>query len=137
MTVTLTDTGPLIAYLDPHDQWHEWSVRQWSELSKPVLTCEPVITEACFLISRYGGSPDEIMELVREGLFQIALQLSEEAASITTLLRRYADTPMSLADACLVRLAELHHNCRVLTLDRDFVRYRRHGRNVIPLLAPW
>jgi hypothetical protein len=51
-------------------------------------------------------------------------------------MRRNADTPMSLADACLVRRSGLHADCRVFTLDRDFCRYRRHGRQVIPLLAP-
>jgi predicted nucleic acid-binding protein len=52
-------------------------------------------------------------------------------------MRRYADTPMSLADACLVRLSELNSDCRLLTVDSDFKRYRRHSRQMIPLLAPW
>lgn len=52
-------------------------------------------------------------------------------------MRRYAAVAMSLADACLVRLSELHRDCRVLTLDRDFARYRRHGRSVIPIISPW
>jgi predicted nucleic acid-binding protein len=52
-------------------------------------------------------------------------------------MRRYGDMPMSLADACLVRLSETHSDCRVFTIDSDFVRYRRHGRQMIPLLTPW
>ena len=52
------------------------------------------------------------------------------------LLRRYRNVPMSLADACLVRLSELYGDCAVLTLDSDFRIYRRHGRQVIPVLAP-
>ena len=51
-------------------------------------------------------------------------------------MRRYEDTPMSLADACLVRLSEPHSDCQVFTLNADFRRYRGHGRQVIPLLAP-
>ena len=53
-----------------------------------------------------------------------------------TLMRRYEDTPMSLADACLVRLSGLHSDWRVSTLDAHYRRYRRHGRQVIRLLAP-
>ncbi len=60
-----------------------------------------------------------------------------EAPAVEILMRRYADTPMSLADACLVRLSELHSECSVFTLDNDFTRYRRHARQLIPLLAPW
>jgi uncharacterized protein len=55
---------------------------------------------------------------------------------LEALMRRYEDAPMSLADACLVRLSELHSDCQVFTLDADSRRYRRHGRQVIPLLAP-
>ena len=56
---------------------------------------------------------------------------------IELLLQRYADTPMSLADGCLVRLSEVHKDCRVLTLDKHFKHYRRYGRSVIPLISPW
>jgi len=55
----------------------------------------------------------------------------------SVLLEKYADAPMSLADACLVRLSELHRDSRVLTLDRHFLRYRRLGRSLIPLICPW
>jgi predicted nucleic acid-binding protein len=51
-------------------------------------------------------------------------------------MTRYRDTPMSLADACLVRLAERIPDCRLLTLDSDFAHYRRSGRHAIPLLTP-
>jgi len=51
-------------------------------------------------------------------------------------MRKYRDTPMSLADACLVRMSELHSHCRVFTLDSDFQRYRRHTRQPIPLIHP-
>ena len=77
-----------------------------------------------------------IMRAVREGVIQIAFDIETEAASLEVLMERYSDVPMSLADACLVRLSELHSDCCVLTLDSHFTRYRRHGRHVIPLLMP-
>jgi uncharacterized protein len=51
--------------------------------------------------------------------------------------QRTVNVPASSADACLVRMSELHDRCRVFTLDADFHMYRRHGRKVIPLLTPW
>ena len=137
MTRTLMDSGPLVAFYSIRDQQHAWAFEQFGALPSPLLTCEPVLTEACFLLQRNGGRPVTILRAVREGIIQIAFALEAEAAALESLMERYADTPMSLADACLVRLSELHADSRVLTLDSDFKRYRRNGRQVIPLLAPW
>jgi predicted nucleic acid-binding protein len=78
----------------------------------------------------------DVLKKVQAGVIAVALELQTEAAALETLMRRYEGTPMSLADACLVRLAELHSDCQVFTPDADFRRYRRHERQVIPLLAP-
>ena len=59
-----------------------------------------------------------------------------EGAAVARLLTKYADVPMSLADACLVRMAEQHTHSIVWTLDSDFQRYRKHGRQIIPTLLP-
>jgi len=63
--------------------------------------------------------------------------VSAHQPDVWQLLRKYADQPMSLADACLVRMAELSGHCQVFTTDKDFLVYRRKGRHVIPLLAPF
>jgi predicted nucleic acid-binding protein len=137
MTRTLLDAGPLVAYFSEDDQWHEWSIEQMRQLTPPLWTCEAVLTEACFLIARNDGKPSDVIRKVQEGILSVGIDVETEAATIDTLMRRYDDVPMSLADACLVRLSELHPDSRVFTLDRDFARYRRHGRHIIPLLAPW
>ncbi|MEQ1752344.1 MAG: hypothetical protein ABL974_23185 [Prosthecobacter sp.] len=67
----------------------------------------------------------------------MAFDFMTEATAIRTLIHRYRSVPMSLADACLVRLSEKHENCGVFTVDSDFNIYRRHGRKTIPLLAPF
>ncbi len=59
-----------------------------------------------------------------------------DATAVGRLMRRYADVPMSFADACLVRIVESTEHASVMTLDSDFHIYRQHGRRVIPLLAP-
>jgi predicted nucleic acid-binding protein len=69
-----------------------------------------------------------VLALGRRGVFTIALAVQDHAAAIEALLRKYADRPMSLADACLVRLAEIHEDARILTFDDDFDVYRWAGR---------
>lgn len=136
MTSTVIDTGPLVAYVNGRDRWHRWAVEQMSALRPPLVTCEPVLTEACFLIQRAGGRPADLVAKVRQGVLDIGLDVAGEATAIESLMQRYADTPMSLADACLVRLTELLVDCRLFTLDSDFEHYRRNGRQTIPLLRP-
>ena len=101
-----------------------------------MLTCEPVLTEAAFLLKREGREADPLFELLERGVIRIALNLQEEGADLRALMHRYRNRPMSLADACLVRLSELHTNAEVFTLDSDFRIYRRHGNKVIPVLMP-
>ena len=128
MTQIIVDTGPLVAYFNGRDTWHRWVVEQMTALAPPLMTCEPVVTEACFLIHRAGGEAAKLMRAFHQGVLTIGLNLQQEAAAVEGLLTRYADTPMSLADGCLVRLAELHADSRIFTLDSDFQHYRRNRR---------
>jgi len=135
--VILMDTGPLVALFDATDPDHQWARGEMERLPDHVVTCEPVLTETCFLLARGRIDPGCVLRAVREGTLRPAFEIADEASALESLMTRYADTPMSLADACLVRLAEIHRDCRVFTLDRHFQHYRRHGRAVIPLLSPW
>ena len=136
MTRIIVDTGPLVAYLNRRDRWHRWVVDQMVALVPPLVTCEPVLTEACFLMHRAGGRPAELLRKVAQRSLEIGIDIEDDASAIESLMQRYADTPMSLADACLVRLTERLPDCRLFTLDADFEHYRRNGRQVIPLLRP-
>lgn len=136
MTRIVVDTGPLVAYFNRRDRWHRWVADQMAALNPPLITCEPVLTEACFLIQRAGGRPADLIRKVAQRSLVIGIDLEEDASAIESLMQRYADTPMSLADACLVRLSERFQDCRLFTLDADFEHYRRNGRQVIPLLHP-
>ncbi|MEK7407475.1 MAG: PIN domain-containing protein [Acidobacteriota bacterium] len=132
----LLDTGPLVSFLASGLRYHSWTVEQWKRLHPPLLTCEPVLTEAVFLLKREGGEPDALFALLERGVIRIALAVQEEQADLRALMRRYRNRPMSLADACLVRLSEIHTAGEVFTLDADFRIYRRHGNKVIPVLMP-
>jgi predicted nucleic acid-binding protein len=132
----LLDTGPLVAFLAAGLEHHQWVCEQWKRLPPPLLTCEAVLTEAAFLLKREGREADPLFVLLERGVLRVGLEVADQLGDLRALMRRYRDRPMSLADACLVRLAELHPGGTVLTLDADFRIYRRHGNKVIPLLMP-
>ncbi len=136
MKAFLLDTGPLTALLSPNDQWHDWARETMRRLPAPLLTSEPVLTEACFLLRREGGDAEEIFGLVELGTIRVGLQFETEAGALRELMTRYRNVPMSLADATLVRLAELHEDSSVFTLDAHFRIYRRWRHKLIPLLLP-
>lgn len=132
----VVDTGPIIALLDADEAQHGWTVGRFEELQPPLLTCEAVLTEASYLIARAGARPSVVIDLVTRGMLTVFSLLDNEADAISRLMQRYASVPMSLADACLVRITELTANATVLTLDSDFRIYRQKGRRLIPLLMP-
>ena len=132
----LLDTGPLVSFLASGVRHHAWTIEQWKRLRPPLLTCEPVLTEAAFLLKRDGRDADAPFELLERGAIRVALAVEEQQADVRALMHRYRNRPMPLADACLVRLSELHPGGEVFTLDSDFHIYRRHGNQVIPVLMP-
>ena len=132
----LIDTGPLVTFLAAGAAHHGWVCAQWKRLHPPLLTCESVLTEAAFLLKGEGVDTDPLFALLERGVLRMGLEIEDQLPDLRTLMRRYRDRPMSLADACLVRMAELHPNAVVFTLDNDFRIYRRHGNKVIPVLMP-
>jgi predicted nucleic acid-binding protein len=132
----LLDAGPLAALMNPRDQWHEWVRSQFAEIQPPLRTCESVVSVACFLARRAEGGVDRILALAERRVIAIDFSLKEQFDEVAALMRRYADVPMSLADACLVRMSELIDGSTILTLDRDFRVYRRHRRERIRLRIP-
>jgi predicted nucleic acid-binding protein len=136
-TKVLLDTGPLVGYVNRKDQYHKWAVESWSVLYDPLWTCEAVLSEAVFVLQSEGASAEPILRMLDRGIIRLDFVLNDHRADIVRLLRKYADQPMSVADACLVRMAELADLCQVFTTDADFLVYRRKGRHIIPLLSPF
>ena len=136
-TRVLLDTGPLVGYLNRNDQHHDWAVRCWSSLNDPLSTCEAVLSEAIFILQSERIGPEPVLQLVEREIIQVDFVANDHCPDVFRLLRKYADRPMSLADACLVRMSELVDSSQVLTTDKDFRVYRRKGRHAIPLIAPW
>lgn len=136
MTEIISDTGPLVAYLDRSDRDHAWAKEVFMGITRPLLTCEAVIAEALFLLRRGGIEPDGLLDLIVRGLVVLKFNLAGEIAAIQLLMKTYRNIPMSLADACLVRMSEIYGDSKVMTLDSDFTVYRKSRRRVIPLICP-
>jgi predicted nucleic acid-binding protein len=132
----ILDTGPLVSLLNLNDTYHDWAKAQFAEIAPPLLSCEAVISEACFLLRALPGGPRTVLDLINRGVVEIPFHLNEEADPVTRLLTRYASVPMALADACLVRMAEQHAKSTVITLDNDFHVYRKQSRQVVPTIMP-
>ena len=132
----ILDTGPLVALINGRDKYHKWARLQWDQINPPLLTCEAVLSEACFLLRALDGGERAVLELLQRRILHIPFRLVEHVKQIAWLLKKYSNVPMSLTDACLVRMAELYSEGLVLTLDADFGIYRRNKRQVIPILTP-
>ena len=132
----IVDAGPLVALLNRRDKHHAWVVQQLGDIQPPMLTCEAVLAEATYLTRAVSGARAALIEMLGEGFLNIGMALTDHHSAILAMVRRYTDVPMSLADACLVRLAELYPQSLVLTLDSDFAIYRKNGRQVIPVIHP-
>lgn len=133
----LVDTGPLVALLSERDRYHPWSKQAFARAVAPLRTCEAVLSEAWYLLRQTQRGQTALLELLERGLLSIDFAIASELAAVRRLVNRYRDQPMSLADACLVRMAELYDDATVLTLDSDFAVYRKNGRQMIALIAPF
>lgn len=132
----ILDTGPLVALLNLRDNYHSWAKTEFAQIRPPMLSCEAVFSEACFLLRSVSNGPQTVIKLLNQGVVEVPFRLSDEAKRIKNLLVRYVSVPMSLADACLVRMAEQYDQAAVMTLDKDFQIYRKHGRQVVPTITP-
>jgi predicted nucleic acid-binding protein len=129
VTPVLLDTGVIVALLDRSERSHARCVEVIESLVAPLVTCEAVIAEACYLLRGIHGAADAVLDNVEAGVFEIPFRLTGASRTIRVLMKRYARVPMDLADACLVHLADELGTGRILTLDSDFRTYRwRKGR---------
>ena len=130
----IADSSALIAFISHEDQYHGWIAAHAASLPTPWLTCEPALTEAFYLLGEKGGL--QLKKMLRRNAVVLSFTLDQELESVLALMDKYADVPMSLADACLVRMSEVLPDPLVITTDTDFKIYRRHSRQVVPCLIP-
>jgi predicted nucleic acid-binding protein len=130
----IIDSGALVALLDPREEHHRWARVTFLAQAGPFFTCEAVLSEAFYLLSEPHSRALE--KLLRRGHLKLGLNLAVELSLVLDLFAKYATVPMSLADACLVRMSETLSDPVVITTDSDFKIYRRHRQQIVPCLMP-
>jgi hypothetical protein len=113
---------------------HPWAAAHARRLPPPWKTCDAVVSETFYLLNPAGASG--FAKLLRARLVVSVFHLSDGIEQVLGLMHKYADLPMSLADACLVRMTEIMPDPILLTKDADFRIYRRNSRQTIPYLMP-
>ena len=124
MKPVLIDTGVIVALLDRSENFHERCKEAVQELHAPLVTCEAVVAESCYLLRHLTGASEAVVENVAQGIFLTPFQLSRNTAGVKNILRKYRDRRIDFADACLIRLADELGTGDILTLDKDFQVYR-------------
>jgi predicted nucleic acid-binding protein len=131
----VVDTGVLVAYLNRRDNLHEWACNELGKVSPPLLTCEAVVAECCYLLQGSGGD-EAILKMIEDGYIQIPFVLSQHIKEVGQTLTKYKSQKVSLADASLVRMLELIKGGVLLTTDSDFDVYRIHRHRRIIKKSP-
>jgi len=130
----LVDAGFIVALLSRRDNHHGWAVDQAARFGPPWSTCDAALSEAFHLLGARGVAA--LSELLRRRSAVAAFDLDDHLEPVLRLMKKYSDVPMSLADACLVRMSEILADPVVLTTDTDFRLYRRHSRQIVPSVMP-
>lgn len=131
----LADATAIVGVLSSRDQ-HSVQASAWfKSLDKPLYTCEAVITEVLFLVKQDSEGRQRALGFLEDGILRIGFDLADELEAVRYLMKKYDSVPMSLADACLVRMSEMRGNSEILTFDQDFRIYRKFGRQIIPVIG--
>jgi uncharacterized protein len=78
----LVDTGPLVAFIDRRDELHQWANSTLRNFQYPLITCGPVVTEACFLLASTYGGQTGVMALINDGALQVDFSLNDNASAL-------------------------------------------------------
>lgn len=130
----IVDSSFLIASLNRRDNNHDWAMAAAAQYPPPWKTCEAVVSEVFYLTEQ--SRHRVFAKLLGRRSLITSFHLGEHIAEVVALLEKYSDVPMSLADACLVRMTEVLSDPTLLTTDTDFRIYRRHGRKAVPCVLP-
>lgn len=133
----LIDAGPLYALINHREYYHRWAIAQVDRFAPPYYTCEAVLSEAHFLLGRAHGGSKQLNKMIADGGIVPAFSYADHIDRVNALMETYADVPMSFADACLVRMAEIHPKGWIFTTDGDFRIYRKDKTDRLDVIMPW
>jgi len=127
---TLVDAGPLVALIDyGQGEAHRTCVAALKTILGPLVTTWPCFTEAMYFLGDLKGwnGQETLWQFLERGALDLHISTDSEAKRMRVLMEKYGDTPMDLADASLVAIAESQGLHRIFTLDNDFRIYKING----------
>jgi len=136
LNALILDTGVIVACLDRSERFHRVCADAIAASSSPLVTCEAVIAESCYLLRSLKGAAEAVVANVAAGIFQVPFSLSESASEVCDIIRKYRDSGIDFADACLIHLATQLRTADILTLDSDFQHYRWGRNNAFRMQIP-
>jgi predicted nucleic acid-binding protein len=132
----LVDASFLVSVYDKLEPYHRQCMAALDRVSQPLVTCEPVVTEAIYLLRKLSGAPRAILASIQEGQLEIPFHLTHGVDEVLAYYTKYADTPCDFADACLIAMADQIGTGDILTLDSDFKHYRWRRNKRFRMLIP-
>jgi predicted nucleic acid-binding protein len=130
----IVDAGFLVALLGRSQSNHGWADAQAKLYPPPWHTCEAALSEAFHLLG--AANTATLVTLIQRRAVAPGFYLADHAETVLKFMQKYSNVPMSLADACLVRMTEILPDPILLTTDSDFRVYRRHSRQAVPCVFP-
>ena len=128
----IADTGFLVAFANRRDTHVPWALALAGHIQEPLLTCEAFSAETAYHLKNSGL----VLRMMETGLIRLAFEIENHRSELAALAKHYADRQPDLADLCLIRMSELNPQLPVITVDGDFLIYRRNPRETIPVIMP-
>jgi uncharacterized protein len=125
-----------VALIDAGEPDHERCRQALKRLEPPMVTTWPVLTEAMYLLGDAAGwsAQRALWQMIEGNALEVSELQAIDISRVRALMEKYRDTPMGIADATLVALAEARGLKRVFTLDSDFRVYRYRGRESFEII---
>jgi len=136
MTPVLADSSFFVAFYNQRESAHRRCVAAYQSIESPLMTCEGCITEALHILGHAAPAVDNILASIESGSIRMPVHLDDHAVQLRELMRKYRDTPVDFAGACLIHMADELDTGDILTLDSDFRHYRWRRNRAFNLLVP-
>jgi hypothetical protein len=136
VTPALVDASFFVALFNQREAAHRRCVETYRALENHLVTCEACIAEALHILGHARAAQKAIFASIELGALEVPFHLGSEVREVAELTRKYADTPIDFADACLIALADKLDTGDILTLDSDFMHYRWRRTRAFHLLIP-
>ena len=135
LLTVLADSGPLVALYNNKDHHHQRALDFFRAHGAQlhVLVTWEVISEVMYFLDFSAQVQSDFLDWLylghNQGLVTIAALEPADLPGLATMMRKYSDRPMDLADASLVWLANKTGVTDIITIDRaDFAVYRTNKR---------